>query len=174
MNAPGANIYNAIDQLVWPDEVVTTGDIYFENVSDVFCISVINSEASDVTGIGIDILADLYLDRYTAGFLELVKEMKSERDKIIAKIRNLEQREERLLHCRKSRAIVDTSTVGTTQLLEAVIHHFEYLALPSTQPDDESGDSPMETQEGNNNGFSFMAEQLKNISDRLKVRLEGI
>ena len=172
-NAPFFTLYSAIDQMLWSDQDGVAGDVFLDPIADVFCISM-TRETSDLSGLGLDIPVDLYMGRYTAPFLDLVKGMKLDRGKIRNEIIDLEKREEKLLHCKNSKAVVDTSTVETTKLFEAAIEHIEYLKLSPGEPkDEESDDVVMETQTEKPEEFSLMSTDLKGILDRLKARLEG-
>jgi len=168
-NAPFFTIYSAIDRTLWSDQ---DGDVFLDPIADVFCISM-TRETSDLPGLGLDIPVDLYMGRYTAPFVDLVRGMKLEKEKIRNEIKDLEKREEKLLHCRSSKAVVDISTVETTRLFEAAIEHIEYLRLsPGESKDEESDDVVMETQAEKPEEFSLMSTDLKGILDRLKARLE--
>lgn len=172
VNAPFPILYSAIDQVFWADRPGVAGGASLDPVADVLCISM-TRETSDLPGLGHDIPVDLYMDRYTAPFVDYVKEMKLEREKVRNEIRDLEKREEKLLHC-SSKAVVDTSMVETTRLLEAAIKHIEHLKLPPGESKDgESDDVVMETQVEKLGEFSLMSTELKGILERLKVRLEG-
>ena len=169
-NAPLSTLYSAIDQMLWSNQDGVAGDVFLDPIADVFCISMAR-ETPDLPGLGLDIPVDLYLDRYTAPFVDLVGRMKLEREKIRNEIKDLEKREEKLLHCRSSNTV---STVETTRLFEAAIEHIEYLKLSPGEPkDEESDDMVMETQVEKPKVFSLMSTELKGILDRLKVRLEG-
>ncbi|KAF8428612.1 hypothetical protein EV426DRAFT_585045 [Tirmania nivea] len=173
-NAPFPTLYSAIDQMLWYDQDGVAGDIYLDPIADVFCISM-TRETSDLPGLGLDLPVDLYLDRYTAPFVDLVRGLKLEREKIRNRIRDLEKREEKLLHCRSSKAMVDTSTVETARLFEAAIEHIKYLKLsPGKSKNEESDDVVMETRVEKPEEFSLMNTELKGILDRLKVRLEEL
>ncbi|KAF8463658.1 hypothetical protein BDZ91DRAFT_731373 [Kalaharituber pfeilii] len=168
-DAPGANIYNALDPIIWPDGDENPGDVYLDYVADVFCIS-LKRDAPDVKGIGLDIPSDLYLNRYSKEYGPLVKEMKAQKLAVSCEIRNIEAREERLSRCRKRDIGGDDSSVETVKLLGAAIEHFENLRLPSEEKDS-SGDISMEEKPDEH---SSMTNQIREVLERLKVRLEEL
>lgn len=177
-NTLGSTLYNALDSILWGESDQATGDTYFEHISDVLCIKLkrdtIPSEFSG-GGIGLDIPTELYMDRYSEKFLPVIREMKLEKERLKSEIRKLECREEKLLHCRQSKTVIDTSTVEITKLLEAAIEHFEHLkvSIDDKVPMDKSGDVIMGSEEGKPDGFQYMKEHIKGILSRLKTRLAG-
>ena len=173
----GSTLYNALDSILW-GENDQAGDVYFEHVSDVLCIALKrDTTPSEFSGggIGLDIPTEIYMDRYSEKFLHVVRGMKSEKERLKSEIRKLECREEKLLHCRQSKAVVDTSTVEITKLLEAAIEHFEHLSvsIDGKVSTDESEDVAMGLGEGRPDGFQHMKEHIKGILSRLKTRLAG-
>ena len=174
-STPGATIYNALDPVVWSEGDEAPGNVYLDYVADVFCITM-KRGTSEARGIGLDIPIDLYLDRYTREFGPLVGEMKNQRVKVNEEIGNLERRENKLRNWGENGQMVDLSTVETTNLLEAVIKHFQYLRKPSDDEgaEDGSGDVNMETQDDRLEEFPDVSNQLKGVLERLKIRLEGM
>ena len=177
-NAVGSTLYNALDSILWGEIDQATGDVYFEHISDVLCIALKrDTTPSEFSGggIGLDIPTELYMDRYSERFLHVVRRMKSEKERLKSEIRKFECREEKLLHCRQSKAVVDTSTVEITKLLEAAIEHFEHLkvSIDGKVSVDEGGDVAMDLEEGRPDDFQRMKEHIKGILDRLRTRLAG-
>ena len=174
----GKTLYDAIDSIVWPQALNGATDYAFKTVGDIFCISTKKATSSGNKGIGIDIPANLYLDRYTLAFADAVKDVKSNRVAINAKIQNLEARERALKTCPVGKNNVDRKEVETSKLLGAAIGHFEFLQTPSegskSAEQTEDGDVEMTSQPPEEvHPLQAMSSQLKGVLERLKFRMEG-
>ena len=118
----GFSLYDTLDEVIW--EGADGSDVFLKDVGRVvvFSISCSNNSGS---GIGIDVPASWYPDRYLESSLPQAKEYRAQKTALDTRFNNLEASRELLLQFKTPRKpIVDASS-----LLATAKSHFEQTAI---------------------------------------------
>ena len=158
----GLTLYDAIDHVLWADNREEE-DTYLEAVGDVLPME-INNQVTDAVGVGVDIPATLYIDRYLPSSTKLVKDMLREKSRILSDI----ERREKGLSSHTRFCSSDGSMVDGRNLIDQAQEYFAQTSKYKTLVNN----APL-----NNirllTPYEQVAQELEIISERIADKLRG-
>ena len=156
----GMNLYDALDDMMWADW--QEHEIYLSEVGDILTLEVTNN-SNNAAGLGIEVPATWYLDRYLESSTAKVREMLDEKGTIHKQMQEVDDLELNVLKLqRPTKAGIDASTlVSQTQA---------YFEGTISYRDSIKGDAEAN---GTNKGLTSILDDLKLLSDRIADKLRG-
>ncbi len=161
----GLTLYEAMDELIgsYQDQ-----DAYFQDLADVFTIEATN-HSPNASGLGIEVPAVWYFDRYLESFLGPAKEMRARKNAVYAEMDEMNLAEERIRTFSKpgsqatldAQALINKATIYFEQIAESENPFGDGTATNASPPTDGVPDRPNEA-----------LVELKALTSRIKTKLD--
>ena len=162
----GSSLYDALDEAIWDGS--DGADVFLKDVANIVTFSVTRSNNSGA-GIGIEVPAIWYADRYLETSLPQAKEYQAQRTALDTQANVLEINREKLCKLRTPAVIDALSLLATAKL------HFEQTAThldDSRQTARTNGSIQMEDRDKFNNVLEQLSALDARISEKLKSKLD--
>lgn len=157
----GMSLYDALDEMMWTDS--EKNEVFLADVAEVFTIEVSNLNENS-SGLGIEIPAIWYLDRYLESSTPQAKEMLHQRASVYEQLEELDRRQEKLLRYHKQTSL----TIEGSSLLSKTIKYFEDTAEYQKI---KTGEEPAN---GSTDDSYDVLNDLKVLVDRITAKLAGL
>ena len=165
----GFTLYEVIDRILWEDSNEEE-ETYFERAGEVLTIELANKVA-EVPGLGIDIPAVLYLDRYLPSATALAKDMRDRKARVKADLLNKEVARSWMINAKTPS---NEYEVGATGLLAMATAYFEQTTSYQKPYKRPMGAEEAPQYQGQTPGLSTkIADELKALTQRISQKLQG-
>lgn len=162
-------LYEVIDRILWEDSNEEE-ETYFEGAGEVITIELANKVA-EVSGLGVSIPAELYLDRYLPLATALSKDMRDRKNRVKADLHNKEVARSWMLY---AKPLSNGNEVDATGLLAMATAYFEQTTLYQQAFERRTGAEEVPQDKEQTLGLSAkIAEELKALTQRISQKLQG-
>ena len=162
-------LYEVIDRILWEDSNEEE-ETYFEGAGEVITIELANKVA-EVSGLGVSIPAELYLDRYLPLATALSKDMRDRKNRVKADLHNKEVARSWMLY---AKPLSNGNEVDATGLLAMATAYFEQTTLYQQAFERRTGAEEVPQDKEQTLGLSAKtAEELKALTQRISQKLQG-
>jgi len=166
----GGTLYEALDHSLWADKMEDE-ETFLETVGDVLTLEVQNQVAS-VGGLGIEIPASWYADRYLRSSTKQAQNMLFRKKQVEVELESKEKAQVVMTKCSRSR---DGDIVDAARLLSKATAYFEQTSAYRDATRNRSGS--VEGFQGADQSSSSperVAKELKTLAKRISQKLKGI
>ena len=157
----GFSLYHALDEVIW--EEADGPEVFLKDIGNVVTFNVTCWSTSG-SGIGIDIPATWYPDRYLESSIQQAKNYLDRKEALVNGYEELEATREKLLKFRR--------TDASSLIAKAMAHFEQTLAFQHTAKDIVKTDGSMETDGYVESGN--VLEQLRTLDDRIATKLKSM
>lgn len=166
----GLTLYEAVDNLLWGD-ANEDEEVFCEKLGDVVVFEV-NNGTSNGSGLGIDIPATWYADRYLSSFRSQAKDMLARKAAIEYEMRKEEEKQSSITEFHQS---VSSARLDAAQLLSKSTAYFEQTVSyqGAIKGISGSGEKSFGDKHQNLAIPHLIAEELKALTDRISQKLKG-
>lgn len=169
MAGQGLTLYEVMDRILWEDSNEEE-ETYFEGAGEVITVELANKVA-EVPGLGINIPAVLYLDRYLPSATALAKDMRDRKARVKADLHNKEVARSWMMNAKPPS---NGNEVDATGLLAMATAYFEQTTSYQQPYKGRMGAEEVPRDEGQTLGLSTkIAEELKALAQRISQKLQG-
>ncbi len=169
VSGKGVSLYEVLDYNFWADSKEDQ-ETFLEKVGDVLTFEIQNQVAS-VAGLGVEIPATWYADRYLKSSTKQMKDMLSRKRKVEADLDSNEKAKVVITQCSRPR---DGEAVDAAHLLLKATAYFEQTSAYLEAIKKRSG--PVEDYQGPNqssSGPDSVADELWTLAERISRKLKG-
>ena len=169
----GASLYDAFDDLLWPQDKKHLNDGFLHKIADVFVVEATNPSPSG-SGLGLNIPAVWYPDRYLAERKKEAKQMRIDKAKILEVGAKIDREKEKYLMLRPSK--IDGDLLDAKKLLSTTS---SYLETPKTNTEslkpeaDNDGVSIAESDLSHEKSVK-LAQDLRAIAERVQDKIQKL
>ena len=166
----GLSLYEAFDDIIWSTYDSDFEEVFLQTVADVFILEVsrLNSEKS---GLGIDIPAVWYSDRYLESSKEQAKAMLAGKAAARKEIEMIDRGIAKLQQY--TPAGPGKKTLNASDLLKAATAYFEMSAQSTSTTSESSGTSELQTSGPDLGKYAAIAQELKSVAARVEQKVKG-
>ena len=164
----GMSLYDALDEVMWNDNDTSDSEVFLGEIGQVVTFDLHNPNVSG-SGLGIEIPAVWYPDRYLESSIPQAKSIRDQKDAVVARLKDLEVVEQKLLRFQRA----TNSKLDALSLLSKATAYFEQTASyrGSAKPIiSTNGSMDAETtaiQPGS------VLEELKTVAERVSIKLKS-
>lgn len=170
LSGKGLTLYELLDSILWDDNNDDEMG-YLERVGDVITMEV-NNHAANVVGLGIDVPAIWYPDRYLPSAAEQAKEMRIRKAEVNAELHSQEAARPRMTQAKKPSGDAE---IDATQLLAKASAYFKQTIAYKEASGEQSGiNGVSQAHEQGLASSAKVAEELKALAERVTNKLEGM
>ena len=165
----GLTLYEVIDRILWEDSNEEE-ETYFEGAGEVITIELAN-KVNEVPGLGIDIPAILYLDRYLPSATALAKDMRDRKARVRADLHHKEVARSWMMNAKTPS---NGNEVDAAGLLAMATAYFEQTTSYQKLYRGPKGVKEVPQDQGQILGLSTeIVEELKALTQRISQKLQG-
>jgi hypothetical protein len=170
LSGKGLTLYELLDSVLWDDN--NEDEVgFFEQVGEVITVEV-NNHATHVAGLGIDIPAIWYPDRYLPSATEQASEMRARKAKVNAELQSKVAARSRMTQAKK---LAGDADIDATRLLAKATAYFEQtLAYKQASGEQAEINGVSQAHEQDLGSSAELAEELKALTERVTHKLEGM
>lgn len=169
LSGKGLTLYELVDQTLWPD-IDDEDEVFLETVGDVFTLEVRN-QVTGVTGLGIEIPAVWYADRYLRSSTKQVQDMLYRKKKVDEALEHQEKAQTSMTHFAKPG---NGETVDTLHLLSKASAYFDETTAYRDAIQKRSGAlEDFQAPDRTSSSTDRVAEELKALAARISQKLKG-
>ena len=166
----GLSLYEAFDDIIWSSYDSDFEEVYLQTVADVFILEVsrLNPEKA---GLGIDIPAVWYSDRYLESSKEQAKAMLAGKAAARKEIENIDRSIGKLLQYTPSGP--GRKTLNASDLLNAAAAYFEVSMQNTGMTVNTSGNFESQTSGPDLEKHAAIAQELKSVASRVEQKVKS-
>ncbi len=170
----GLSLYEAFDDILWNGNGDNDfEDVFLRTVGDVFILEV-SRQNEEKPGLGIDIPAIWYSDRYLPSSKEQAKAMQAGKAAARKEIDNIEQTMAKLLTYTPSRP--ESTPINASHLLKAATAYFQKTASSrsTTEEANETSETTPKTFGPDQASCAAIAQELISVANRAEQKLKSM
>ena len=171
MAGTGQTLYDVIDKLLWRDwDGSGSKEVYMDRIADVFVLNVTRADET-ASGVGVQIPAVWYPDRYLQASHPQAKQMLAEKARVREELSRLEQEKSEMMEFRSPNH--GGRVFNVQQLLETSREYFEKTAVYVT---DNAGTANNTTKYelSEVDKLNETAEELRALAERVAEKVKGM
>lgn len=162
----GMSLYEALDEILWVDD---ENEVFLEEVGEIFTLEV-NNLVFNGSGLGVDVPAVWYPDRYLESCKKQAKDMRNRKAAVQAELDDIDRTEEKMNMFHNS---IGGSFKASSLLAKATAFFEQTLSYQSATREASSINSNAE--KGSNTFRSDNAvDELRALSERISTKLKGL
>jgi hypothetical protein len=179
---PKTTLYQAIDNLLWANDPKgdAEDEYYIDKVAPVLVMRVQNQHtANDAKGLGLQVPASFYADRYLKENYQLLREMRQSKEEVRQRIERIETRKKKLSQTPHPKD--PTTMLEREQLFDKTVEYLRKrdkpaVAVAAKNAPKKDADEVMEGQEDPEirTEWDDLADRLEGYHAKLKNKLKGI
>lgn len=169
ISGKGLTLYDALDHILWADKQEYE-EVFLENVANVFTLEVGNQVAGGA-GLGIEIPATWYADRYQPSSTKQVSDMLARKAKVHTELESQQKAHKSMTQCLHA---TDGTSIDATRLLSKATAYFEQTAAYRNATKEHStSDRIAEDLDSDSAIPGQIAEGLRALTERISQKLKG-
>ena len=169
----GQTLYEAVDDILWREQDESSlEDIFLESIGDVFNFHVTRQDQTG-SGLGIEIPAIWYADRYLESSKQLAKTMRVDKAKVKKEIEKIDQAQIKLSEFTNSES---GKAIASSKLTKIAGAYFEKPLSTRVIVNGVNGNEDANSMESapRSTKYSHVADELKTLADRVAQKLKGM